>query len=366
MPVIGDWLRKMVAAATLPPPLSDLTKPQNLRQFINRLPMGALFLDESGVIVSANPKAADILGTRDLVGSEIHNIIYDHEILDAIDQLMVSDAFTSKSLPLVKRDILGGFKTQIHMTRLPSGLLILIEPPTHITAPESEAMARIVHELKTPLAAMKVITENLEDEVENPEALETIQRLKWELERLIHLIGDFISLLRLDRGIQSFKPTSIELSSIIRDALWEIGYIIRDRNIKLEPELEENVIITGSRGLIKSLILNLLDNAIKHAPDGDKVIVRLKKEDDHAVIEVENHGPSLDPAAKRQIFRPYFTTSGQENKNMGLGLRIVAEVVKWHNGKIEVLDAKPQGVVFRILLPLEDKTDEKAKMVVTP
>ncbi len=322
---------------------------------IEHLPFGVFLLDEELNIVYRNPKFDEIIEEDFPDGTPLHDIIPDYEVLKTAENLLSKEKFSTAMVSIIKKELLGVKKAQMFLLRVDHGIVGHLSSLAEAAKSEEvEVFQRIIHELRTPLTAMSLITEHLEDFAETPEMLDTIQKLRWEIDRLYHLVEDFISLIRLDRGISPMKTGKVDIAQLIKDSLWQYGFIVRDKNIQIVYELKEPLPpVLGSKSLLKSLILNLIDNSVKYSPEGEKIIVRAYRSDDgFVVLEVENHGENISEEMKKKIFDKYVTRGkGREKGGLGLGMMIVKEVVRWHNGKIDILEAKPHGVIFQIKLP---------------
>jgi len=327
----------------------------SILEVVEHLPFGVFLLDEDLNIVYKNPQFSEILEEEFPIPIPLHDVIPDYEVLKTAEKVLSKEKFYSTSVSLIKKELLGVKKAQIFFLRVDNGIVGHISRGGEAAKNEEvEVFQRIIHELRTPLTAMSLITEHLEDYVESPEMLDTIQKLKWEIDRLYHLVEDFISLIRLDRGISPMKTGQVDIAQLIKDSLWQYGFIVRDKNVQIVYDLKEPLPpVLGSKSLLKSLILNLIDNSVKYSPEGEKIIVRAyTSEDGYVVLEVENHGENLSEDMKKEIFDKFVTRGkGKEKGGLGLGMMIVKEVVRWHNGSIDILPAQPQGVIFQIKLP---------------
>ncbi len=327
----------------------------SLQEVIEHLPFGVFLLDENLDIVYTNKQVSEILEEEIDIPTPLHDVIPDYEVLKTAEKVLEKERFYTASVSLVKRELLGVKKAQIFFLRVDNGIVAHISSGKEATKSEEvEVFQRIIHELRTPLTAMSLITEHLEDYAESPEMLDTIQKLKWEIDRLYHLVEDFISLIRLDRGISPMRTGRVDIIQLIKDSLWQYGFIVRDKNVHIVYDLKEPLPpVLGSKSLLKSLILNLIDNSVKYSPEGEKIIVRAyTDESGKVVLEVENHGENISEDMKKKMFDKFVTRGkGKEKGGLGLGMMIVKEVVRWHNGTIDILPAKPQGVIFQVKLP---------------
>jgi len=235
-----------------------------LVEVVEHLPFGIFILDNDLNIVYKNQKLTEILEEDFPLPTPLHDIIPDYEVLSAAEKLITKDIFTTISTSIIKKELLGLKKAELSLLKVERGIIGFIFRAEAVKSEEVEVFQRIIHELRTPLTAMSLIAEHLEDYAESPEMLDTIQKLKWEIDRLYHLVEDFISLIRLDRGISPMKTGQVDINQLIKDILWQYGFIVRDKNVQIIYDLQEPLPpVLGSKSLLKSLILNLIDNSVK-------------------------------------------------------------------------------------------------------
>ena len=150
---------------------------------------------------------------------------------------------------------------------------------------------------------------------------------------------------------------STDLGKLVRDIMQKL----RDKYPKVAFSLrEDNHIpaIEADRLGLTSVILNLLENAVKYTPDSPKIEVVLDRVEDIVSLAVADNGIGISDKDKRQIFEKFYRVGNEDTrrtKGTGLGLFIVKEIVKSHEGQISVLDNQPKGTIFRIQLPSSKK-----------
>ncbi|RMG85727.1 MAG: GHKL domain-containing protein [Bacteroidetes bacterium] len=211
----------------------------------------------------------------------------------------------------------------------------------------------ITHELKSPIASIKLVLETFRKRELRPDIKEKLlQSALEETERLHALVNDLLLSARLETAYQpNFEP--LDLAALLNELVDRLEQKYADaifcRNIAGDlPKLSADK--TG----MTSVALNLLENAIKYANDKPAIEVRLFRENDHIVFEVADNGPGIPDREKKRIFDKFYRVGNEDTrttKGTGLGLYIVHEIVRAHGGQISVTDNHPKGSVFRVELP---------------
>jgi signal transduction histidine kinase len=213
--------------------------------------------------------------------------------------------------------------------------------------------AEVVHEVGNPLNAIIAASESLEASVSDGETdaeslkvyLPIISRAGWHAARIIQTLRNY------SRGTQELVPQN--LSEVAQDVL----LLLRQQmqmwgSIKVVTEFAPGLpAVACDRNQMAQVLINLLGNARDAMPGGGTITVRTRPAPDGVALEVADTGVGLAPEYVEKIFEPFYTTK-DIGKGSGLGLSIVARVVRAHNGKIEVhSDGPGQGATFTITLP---------------
>jgi two-component system sensor histidine kinase TctE len=216
-------------------------------------------------------------------------------------------------------------------------------------------IADAAHQLRTPLAGLKSQTELAmrETNLENLQA--RLKLVHSSSIRSIHLINQLLTLARSEPGQQDIMPkVDVDLAKLIREITSESVPRALAANIDLGCDSSlTSAAIKANSALLRELFLNLIENAIKYAASGSTVTIRLLSEGLYYVVEVEDNGPGIPNADKTRVFERFYRGT-QTGNGCGLGLAIVKEIALRHHGNIELRDAKPQGLIVRVLLPKPD------------
>jgi len=211
----------------------------------------------------------------------------------------------------------------------------------------------ITHELKSPLAAIRLVFDTFRRRNLTVDQLKLLSEngLK-DTERLKSLVENLLLAARMEDNYQPGKE-AWPISEIMRPAINEI--MLRYNHVELDMILEKEIIVEVEKQGIQILLSNLFENAIKYSGEEDPVIlVTFKEKDKHVVINIADNGIGIPDEEKNKVFNKFYRIGSEETrttKGTGLGLYIVEGIVKAHKGKIEILNNKPRGTIFKITLP---------------
>lgn len=218
------------------------------------------------------------------------------------------------------------------------------------------------HELRTPLALIQAQLD-LYHAAEHPEsttaAEETIQMVTEQNERLSKLVRTLLDMSELQTVARNDR---IELHGLIEEVLTDLEPLAQEKNIELiqkshrgGEKADEELFLTGSDILIYRMLYNLVENAIKYNQKDGTVTVSAIKEKNEVVLTVSDTGNGIDEAFRKQIFEPFFRIDKSRSRELGgvgLGLTMVREVVRVHDGTIEVYANKNKGTTFEVKMRL--------------
>lgn len=216
-------------------------------------------------------------------------------------------------------------------------------------------IADAAHQLRTPLAGLKSQTELAMRETNMENLHARLQMVHSSSIRSIHLINQLLTLARSEPGQQDIMPkVDMDLAKLIREITAESVPRALAANIDLGCDSSLTTAgIQANSALLRELFLNLIENAIKYSAPGSTVTLRLLNEGLYYVVEVEDNGPGIPDTDKARVFERFYRGT-QTGNGCGLGLAIVKEIVSRHNGSIELRDARPQGLIVRVLFPKPD------------
>lgn len=213
----------------------------------------------------------------------------------------------------------------------------------------------ITHELKTPLTTTKLQLQTLKKHKLPPEKQTAVIELAiQENERLNVLIDNVLLATRMQQSSFSLAKETTDITLFIKE-LVERTYRHELDNGVLQIELQSPLTLSVDKIAFPSIIFNLIDNAIKYSPEKPEVLLTLRKESTHVIIEITDKGVGISDDEKGEIFNQFYRSGSEEvrkTKGTGLGLFIVKYLVEKHGGSIQVSDNQPKGSVFKLIFPL--------------
>jgi signal transduction histidine kinase len=217
---------------------------------------------------------------------------------------------------------------------------------------QREFVADASHELRTPLTSVLASLELLAEELEGEQA-ETAQAALRSARRMRRLVGDLLLLARADaRRIQPHGPT--ELDEVVMEAATEIGTVDNAHELLIDVS---PLVVSGARDELHRMVLNLVENAVKHTPPGTHIRVSTSEDDGEAVLTVEDDGPGVPPELGTRVFERFVRGGRDGARGSGLGLSIVHSVAHSHGGSVTLeSSADGAGARFVVRLPQTSTT----------
>lgn len=220
----------------------------------------------------------------------------------------------------------------------------------------NEFVSDASHELKTPLASMKILIEALLTQADAPIELykEFLGDINHEVDRLNLVINDLLTLVRMDRNEGDITRLPVQLGGLIERVADTLTPLAQKKNIQLQFTYED-VIAPVDESKIQQVLTNLIDNAIKYSPENTTVSVSLGLADRYARIVVADQGYGIPEDQISRVFERFYRVDKARSRNTGgtgLGLAITKNIVELHGGRIELESEEDKGSVFTVYLPL--------------
>ncbi len=218
---------------------------------------------------------------------------------------------------------------------------------------QNNFMLSVTHELKSPLAAMKLNLQTLEKhQLDEHKRKQLLERCIKESNRLNDLCNNMLFASQIEG--RQYRPAieTFDLSELVEDTVDD--YAGRYSRI-FEEDIETGCKITGDRVMLHMAVNNLLENAVKYTPDDKPVRVTLNTVPNALVLRVTDEGTGIPDSEKKKIFNKFYRIGNEESrkaKGTGLGLYLTNKIVQQHKGRITIKDNTPSGSVFEINLPV--------------
>lgn len=217
---------------------------------------------------------------------------------------------------------------------------------------ERRFTADAAHELRTPLAALTLqaqVALRAQDAAERDHA---IRQIEAGTRRATHLVEQLLTLARLDpAAVPAFA--AVPLDALAAEVCADHGPAALAKQVTLELDAPEPVLVAGQDAMLRVLLRNLVDNAVRYTPAGGKVGVGVTVRGHGVILSVADSGPGIPAAERDNVLRRFHRLAGQDVEGSGLGLSIVARIAELHGARLELGDAAPGLIVRVIFNPLD-------------
>lgn len=267
------------------------------------------------------------------------------------DQDLISD--------LVKRrSWIYGIASVLLLVAMLLGIILTtrdISREKHMAKLRSDFISNVTHELKTPLTSIRMYAESLMMKRVKAESgqIKYLSTIVNESERLKRMINNILEFSKMEKSRQDYHPVESNISEILQTTILDINYWLEKKGFNIISEIEDDIIVKVDPEKFYQVYSNLLSNAIKYSGDSRTIFVRLFKNTDSVITEVEDEGLGIEEDKQNKIFEEFYRVEGHESGSIagtGLGLTVVKEIVEAHNGKITVESEIGKGSKFSVIL----------------
>lgn len=219
-------------------------------------------------------------------------------------------------------------------------------------------VSNVSHELKTPLASIKVLADSLNGSEGAPIEMykEFMEDITDEIDRETNVINDLLSLVRMDRSGATLNITSVQMNDMIEDLLRRLKPLAEKQEVELVLESFRPVVCEVDEVKFSLALMNLVENGIKYNHEGGFVHVTLNADKQYCFIRVEDSGIGIPEDSVGHIFERFYRVDKSHSREIGgtgLGLAIVSDVIALHRGEIKVSSVLGEGSFFDIRIPLK-------------
>jgi two-component system phosphate regulon sensor histidine kinase PhoR len=228
---------------------------------------------------------------------------------------------------------------------------------------KSGFVSNVTHELKTPVALIRLAVETLEmRRVKSPEETDRFLRtISRETQRLGQLVDNILDFARLEAGQVTFRFSPVELPTLVQDVLETLRPRLDHLEFKVETDVSET--LPPARGDAMALthcLLNLLDNAIKYSRTRREIRISGSSRDGEVSLSVADRGIGISPADRKRIFEKFVRLENglvHDVRGAGLGLSLVDQIIRAHGGRVEIVSAVGEGSTFSLVLPVATEAE---------
>jgi signal transduction histidine kinase len=204
---------------------------------------------------------------------------------------------------------------------------------------QREFIADAAHELRTPLTALRLQLQLAERARDDEARAQAHARLREGIARAVHLVEQLLALARQDPDAPVESSSEVDLGHLAQGVVEAHQAAAAARGLELAVDAGAGVAVTGERAALRTLVDNLVDNALRYTPSG-RVTVRVAREGGKAILEVEDSGPGIPAAERGRAFARFYRGESAAEGGSGLGLAIVKRIAERHGGEVQLLDAR--------------------------
>ena len=331
------------------------------------LPDPLLVLDAQGQVLLANAHAAEALD-QDPAGRHISASVRSPAILDAVSTILAGGEARrvdfERRVPVLRRfeTFIAPVATPAERGGLRSGAAVLIvmrdlSREQQLERMRADFVAHASHELRTPLAAVLGFIETLQGPAKEDAAARGrfLAMMQAQAERMRRLIDDLLSLSRIEMSVHERPVSVIDLAAVTRLAVDPLSSLARQNGVAIELDLPALLLVRGDAEALTQVVQNLVENAIKYAATGKRIVVRLAAAGGMAELSVQDFGPGIAAEHLPRLTERFYRVNVQESRSRGgtgLGLAIVKHILNRHRGRLSIQSARGHGSTFTARLPV--------------
>ena len=328
---------------------------------LDLLPIGIVIVDLKQDRRVRNNAAAAMTGVRYV------DILVDQAVDAMIDEIKVA-----KSGKRILEAVAGTtryFKISGQSMDDQRGIVTVedITEKSRIDTVQTDFVANLSHELKTPIGAVAALADSLNGETQTEVVWRLAERIVTESHRMSRIVDDLLDLSRVEFG-GTEEWTDIDLAAVLVEVVSTNQYAAKRQGLGLSLTGSSELLVRGDRSQLVSVFSNLVDNAIKYSEIGGVVNVNSTVKDDEIVLSVTDHGIGIAERDQKRIFERFYRVDKARSRatgGTGLGLSIVRHIVLEHGGAIDVRSEEGVGSTFTVRLPrvvVKTKELEKNQM----
>lgn len=338
------------------------TNAERLQAVLSSMREGILAVAPDQAILLANDAGRELLefSAAEPVGRQFLEVTRARPVYEA-----VLDAFEQAEPIQREFDTVGTQRRRLALraTRLPGnpcpGVMVVLHDVSEIRRLENlrrELVANVSHELKTPLAAIKAYAETLRlGAVNDPEHnLAFVARIEEQAERLHQLILDMLQIARVEAGEETFDIVDVPLREVFDECAAQFADAAAARKIKLQVDSPaEEIFVRADEEGVRTILSNLVDNALKYTPEGGRVTVRAAPNHRFVALEVQDTGIGIAEKDQARVFERFYRADKARSRELGgtgLGLSIVKHLAQAFGGSVGLDSRIRVGSTFRVNL----------------
>ncbi len=354
--------------------LQILTEKRRTETVVNRMNEAIIGLDNNKLVLFANPPALALLGLQEheLIGSYANELATRHAMFNKLmREILKEEVSHSKTFPAISFDLKGKrqyFDKDVLVVDSYGedenlyenvGFVVILKNITELKEQDlakTNFMATLSHELKTPISAIDMSLNLLEDErigELNEEQKDLSNTIRQNSARLLKMVNEILDISRIESGKLQLTFEEVQPDEVVVKALDNVKTFIAEKHIEIIQNIEPNLPkVRTDLPKTTAVLVNFLTNAIRYTPEKETIEINVLRQNGSVEFYVKDNGPGISAAEQRRLFQPYRRASGDKTKGTGLGLAISKEFVEAQGGRIWVKSKLGKGSNFGFAIPV--------------
>jgi PAS domain S-box-containing protein len=354
-----------------------LTEKKRTEMVVSRINEAILGLDDRKNILFANPPAQDLVGMseEELLNQSAVQLCREHDLLrNLLKEVLNNEVKESKTFPAVSvdkdgkrqyfdKDVLK-VESKGDDSQSPTnvGYIIILKNVTELKEQDlakTNFMATLSHELKTPISAIDMSLNLLEDRRVgelNEEQQELSTTIRLNTARLLRMVNEILDIARIETGKLQLHFEKVAPDELVARALENVKTFVAEKQIAVVQKLESELpLLNLDINKTTAVLINFLTNAVRYSPENESIEIKVARNNGSVQFIVQDKGPGISLEEQKKLFQPYRRAAGDKTKGTGLGLAISKEFVEAQGGKIWVESKPGTGSRFGFSLPLPNE-----------
>ena len=351
-----------------------LTEKRRTEMVVSRMNEAIIGLDKNKLILFANPPALALLGLKEyeMIGHFAGDLASRHALFNKLaleilkDEVKQSKTFSSISIDkkgkrrYYDKDILvvEGYGEDDNLMEN-VGFVVILKNITELKEQDlakTNFMATLSHELKTPIAAIDMSLNLMQDERigdMNEEQKDLASTIKHNSARLLKMVNEILDISRIESGKLQLTFEEVQPDEVVIKALDNVKTFIAEKNIQVVQNIAPDLpIVRADVPKTTAVLVNFLTNAIRYTPEKETIEINVQRQNGSVEFYVKDNGPGISLFEQRKLFQPYRRASGDKTKGTGLGLSISKEFIEAQGGRVWVKSKEGEGSNFGFALPV--------------
>jgi len=251
-------------------------------------------------------------------------------------------------------DLIANHDEHEEIATIKNALNQLLQRLEETLAREKRITSDAAHELRTPLAAIRLHTELAKNAKTREQQNESLNQVILGVDRTTHLVEQLLTLARLEPELVARDFTQVDLADLIIEESALLSPLAIGKNLDISFDNTPIKPIKGNEASLRILLRNLLTNAISYTPTGGRIIISLSEKDEHTLLVIEDSGPGISEEDRERVMERFYRLENYQTPGCGIGLSIVDRVVQIHQGSLQLCQAD-SGQGLKVVIQLKQQ-----------